>query len=324
VNLDPLQSEAPSSAATTASVPPVLDDHDDGDDDDADASTPFHAGALETFSPKTLQRLTDASRLNGNFSGGGRKSNPIDEKRTLIIFDWDDTLFPTTALRDHWKPKCKTWFKTALPWRDKMTPQMRKLGQISSKVVKLAMALGAVVLCTNAQRPWLTHSANLFLSEMKPILTRKDKPLEVFYALETMPELAYDEGDSDEVMDEKAFYHYTEGKRRVMSQQVEKCFTDAHLSRNIISLGDGDFEREALREIRTIEQNRRRRSGEKVKIMLKTIKMLDDPTVDDLLNELQILHTWLPKVVNYEDNLDISMESDAEIRKYNEILKSVK
>ena len=82
-------------------------------------------------------------------------------------------------------------------------------------------------------------------------------------------------------MDEKAFYHYTEGKRRVMSQQVEKCFTDAHLSRNIISLGDGDFEREALREIRTIEQNRRRRSGEKVKIMLKTIKMLDDPTVDD-------------------------------------------
>jgi hypothetical protein len=109
-----------------------------------------------------------------------------------------------------------------------------------------------------------------------------------------------------------------------MSQQVEKCFTDAHLSRNIISLGDGDFEREALREIRTIEQNRRRRSGEKVKIMLKTIKMLDDPTVDDLLNELQILHTWLPKVVNYEDNLDISMESDAEIRKYNEILKSVK
>merc|ERR1712196_395218 len=108
---------------------------------------------------------------------------------------------------------------------------------------------------------------------MKPVLKGKDKPLDVFYALETMPELEYDEGDTDDVMDEKAMHHYTEGKRRVMSTQVEKYFTDAHLSRNIISLGDGEYERDALMEIRTIEQNRRRRGG-KVNLMLKTIKML--------------------------------------------------
>ena len=58
-------------------MPPVADDDADGDDDGGDAdgdatdadTTPFHAGALETFSPKTLQRLTDASRLNGNRNG---------------------------------------------------------------------------------------------------------------------------------------------------------------------------------------------------------------------------------------------------------------
>merc|ERR1712146_361345 len=130
-----------------------------------------------------------------------------------------------------------------------------------------------------------------------------------------MPELAYDEGDTDDVMDEKAMYHYTEGKRRVMSKQVGKRFTDAHSSWNIISLGDGDYERDALMEIRTIEQNRRRRGG-KVNIMIKTIKMLDEPTIEELQAQLQILHSWLPKVVKYQDNLDISMESDDEIRKF--------
>ena len=30
------------------------------------------------------------------------------ERKTLIIFDWDDTLFPSTWLRSEWKPLCRS------------------------------------------------------------------------------------------------------------------------------------------------------------------------------------------------------------------------
>ena len=35
-----------------------------------------------------------------------------------------------------------------------------------------------------------------------------------------------------------------------------------------------------------------------VKINIKTIKMLEEPTLEDLIAELQILHAWLPQVLS--------------------------
>ena len=45
----------------------------------------------------------------------------------------------------------------------------------------------------------------------------------VYYAMETMKELEYDEDDNDIPLDEAWEMHYTEGKRRCMSIQVRRC-----------------------------------------------------------------------------------------------------
>lgn len=230
------------------------------------------------------------------------------ERKTLIIFDWDDTLFPSTWLRSEWKPLCRLWFKTPLKQDDnKRRKLMRKVGILASRVLEKAKTLGEVVMITNAQRPWLTRSADLFMEDIVPSLTKP--PVPVYYAMETMKELEYDEDEADIPMDEAWEMHYTEGKRRCMSQQVEEKFAERMTNRNIISIGDGVFEQKALAEVRTIEENRRRRNGIKVNLTIKTLRLLDCPSLDELCEELTIILNWLPKIVEYGESFDMSFES---------------
>jgi hypothetical protein len=230
------------------------------------------------------------------------------ERKTLIVFDWDDTLFPSTWLRSEWKPLCKLWFKTPLKQDDvKRRKLMKKVGALAYKVLEKAKTLGEVVMITNAQRPWLTRSADLFMSDVVPAL--QNPPVPVFYAMETMKELEYDEDEADFPLDEAWEMHYTEGKRRTMSQQVEATFAERVTNRNIISIGDGVYEQKALAEVRTIEENRRRRNGIKVNLTIKTLRLLDCPSLDELCEELTIILNWLPKIVEYGESFDLSFES---------------
>ena len=61
------------------------------------------------------------------------------------------------------------------------------------------------------------------MSEIVPSLTSPSQ-IPVYYAMETMKELEYDEDEADHPLDEAWEMHYTEGKRRCMSIQVRGSF----------------------------------------------------------------------------------------------------
>ena len=50
----------------------------------------------------------------------------------------------------------------------------------------------------------------------------------------------------------------------------------------------------------------------------KTFKMLDEPTVEELIVELSLLHRWLPPMVGFDDGFDVdlgSLDDEAEFGK---------
>ena len=51
---------------------------------------------------------------------------------------------------------------------------MRKVGILASRVLEKAKTLGEVVMITNAQRPWLTRSADLFMEDIVPWAQNKE------------------------------------------------------------------------------------------------------------------------------------------------------
>jgi len=50
-------------------------------------------------------------------------------------------------------------------------------------------------------------------------------------------------------------------------------------------------------------------SGQKFKVRTKTFKMLDEPTVEELVVELNLLHQWLPMMVMLNDSFDVDLNS---------------
>lgn len=95
------------------------------------------------------------------------KSAHAKPHQTLIIFDWDDTLLPTSYL-------CYIGL-------EKLTPALeKKLEGLDRMVVKLlnkAVKVGKVCIVTNAMESWVESSCKMYLPLTSKVLEEKDIPI---------------------------------------------------------------------------------------------------------------------------------------------------
>merc|ERR1719220_1729142 len=75
---------------------------------------------------------------------------------TVIIFDWDDTLLCTSAINS------QQWYPS----------QLQQLGRTVESILHTAMLLGETLIVTNGTESWVQTSANRFLPELIPTLSR--------------------------------------------------------------------------------------------------------------------------------------------------------
>lgn len=75
---------------------------------------------------------------------------------TMVIFDWDDTLLCSTAVRGE----------------DWSSEQLRELEQAVEVVLRTAMTLGETLIVTNGNRTWVQDSARRFLPGLVPLLAQ--------------------------------------------------------------------------------------------------------------------------------------------------------
>merc|ERR1719410_2052559 len=74
--------------------------------------------------------------------------------------------------------------------------------------------------------------------------------------------------------------------------------------KNIISIGDSIFERDAVRRVVV------NRADQKKKCRTKTAKLLDEPEVDELIAQVRVIHDALCLMVQPDGNLDIEIDED--------------
>jgi len=80
--------------------------------------------------------------------------------QTIIIFDWDDTLCPSSAIRKMASFDDQGHLKAKLDANNKR--ELKLLAEQVNAVVNLASSLGKVILVTNAKRPWVETSSDFF------------------------------------------------------------------------------------------------------------------------------------------------------------------
>lgn len=187
--------------------------------------------------------------------------------KALIIFDWDDTLFPTYWLFDN---------KIKLNNADDVKYYLlyfQELDNILVKLLKKSLQFGSVIIITNANGSWVQQSAHS-LPKAYDFINRNIK---VISARDMYQE-------THDVYDWKILtFNYD-------------IFNDVNSAQQIISFGDAEYEHNAL-----ISLSRNRTTCK----YLKLIRLVKNPSFDVILDQLNSLIKALPEICMKESHLDL-------------------
>ncbi|CAJ1384808.1 unnamed protein product [Effrenium voratum] len=260
----------------------------------------------------------------------GSQAEYFQPGQTIIIFDWDDTLCPSSWIRAN--KKVLSFFKPA-PATEKYQKPLRELQASVEVLLKMAMKLGTVVIVTNAMDPWVETSCRNFLPSLLPLVSS----LPVIYARSIFEqqgvEMSRSSSRSSSPLSRLAMpgLYAANGQNRLgainakiaaqqkteeispqkwkevaFAQEIKDFYSRyQHQSwKNVISVGDSVFERDAVR--RVVLQ----RPTPTKKCRTKTLKLFDDPEIEELIAQVKVVYDVINVMVQYDGDLDIEIDED--------------
>jgi hypothetical protein len=218
---------------------------------------------------------TTAQHIADNLSDCCSESDAAVE--TLIIFDWDDTLFPTS------------WLQKQGLLRDMARlsiEQEKELVQMSERVastLQTAMHLGHVVIVTNGEQGWIEMSCTKFMPSLVSLL----KTVEIVSARSTY---------------EHSSQEPSEWKRLAFEEEVRLFYGSKAIDqqRNVVSLGDSLHELFALKSVTEGVAN----------CCGKSIKFIEAPSIQQLAEQHELLIDCLVQVVEHDGDLDVEVGAE--------------
>jgi hypothetical protein len=186
-----------------------------------------------------------------------------------IFLDWDDTLLCSTFVSNEGL-KAEASFS---PFQN----QFRDLESAVIAMLNLAKSLGDVYIVTNAEIGWVELSAKRFLPGVIPLLQN----IRIYSARSTF---------------EKEFPNAPLAWKFNMFRFILEQY-GIDTPRNVISFGDSNVEREAIRQITKAGLN----------CCLKSIKFAERPSLEQLKRQIELVATCLHEVVAHPGELDLAL-----------------
>lgn len=192
--------------------------------------------------------------------------------KTLIILDWDDTLFPTTwAVQNNIEYNTKTEKYFAI--LDKT------LYSLLSKLLRY----GQIIVITNATRDWIFTSCE---SIPKTRTLIKD-----YVVIRSARDLYQNKYPDDMSM-----------WKTLLFNNVANEHGKIHKYQNIISVGDAKYEFDALTNLYDKNSYLGRR-------LLKSIRLLTTPSFEVLIDELLIINKCIDTIYGTKKHMDLVFHS---------------
>lgn len=238
------------------------------------------------LSPRYLDRKIsfDPSPLSCKSTGSQAEFFHADQ--TILILDWDDTLCPTTM--------CMRTLGLSVmgdPPTGRLMEELTELAQEVKLLLERCLELaGLVVIVTNAEEGWVPLAQKAWLPGLEEVLSR----CEVASARSTW--------EPHGVTSPAGW------KARTFEDFVDRFYSryPRQSWKNIISVGDAPYEREALARVVSWAPH----SGGK-KCRSKSVKFVIRPSVEQLKLQLQMLSKSLAEIVSYDDDLDLHFSREA-------------
>jgi len=325
----------------------------------------LHRRGLQAFSESSGEDR-DSEREQGCTPTGSRKPsitkapdlasprmNPPEIRRdsrktfnqkdqTMLVLDWDDTIFPTTFVR---KDCGLDWRRSIAeqvlpgPGRTELEALFVRLTNCMENFITSSCSMATVCIVTLAKHPWVLTSCDNFLPAFRPLMEKYN--IKIIYARDCMTEDMRREygANTFKTSDQEADF-WMRAKQAAMEREITEMYTSSGSSwKNIISIGDSDFERVALlataeshvstasASAQVIESGLTSefvtKAGHIQRLRAKTVKMLEDPSLEELIAQQTLLTSWLPHLINRDFGLDITFQNSEDDEQLNEMNRFV-
>lgn len=202
---------------------------------------------------------------------------------SLIIFDWDDTLFPTAELHaggyldllskpgDRAEP-----LPQSLPCDD-----LREVAAAAAQALRAAKSVGNTIIVTNADHGWVHETAARF-----------------------MPGLAHDL-QGIPVLSARSIFKpqgISESRERKVQcfRRIVQCFHSGPAGifgvQSLVSIGDSMDEHEATMKV-----------AQSCPCYVKSLKLMERPTMSQMAQQLEVFAAQLPSIATHAGNLDFDL-----------------
>jgi len=199
-------------------------------------------------------------------------------EETIIIFDWDDTICPTTALNEDCTLEVGSKSLQDLSVEARLT--LEKAREVAAEVV----------IVTNATEGWVESSCENWLPGLRPILDM----LEFASARSTW---------------EPTGITTPTGWKAAAFEEIIRRFYSRYWRqswKNVIVIGDACYEHEALARVASLAPQ-----GPSKRCRAKSIRFASQPSAELLARELQMLRESFDDIVHYDDNLELGFKSES-------------
>eukprot|EP00931_Biecheleriopsis_adriatica_P074672 TRINITY_DN4867_c1_g1_i1.p1 TRINITY_DN4867_c1_g1~~TRINITY_DN4867_c1_g1_i1.p1 ORF type:complete len:254 (-),score=66.07 TRINITY_DN4867_c1_g1_i1:116-877(-) len=204
-------------------------------------------------------------------------------EETLLIFDWDDTVMPSSWVLDE-----GLRVDDAATLTEKQQEHLSELARLAARTLRMASRLGTVLLVTNAERGWVELSCKKFMPSLLPSLaTVKTLSARTEYESADVP--------SPFEWKLKAFNNEIS---RVFDIDPDSKDTSQPRRKNILSFGDSGHEREAVINATANMPDTR----------TKSLKFIDRPGVEELRKQHALIVKCMKQIVHHDGNLDLCIK----------------
>lgn len=196
-------------------------------------------------------------------------------QRTLTLYDWDDTFFPSTYLAAQ---GLRVDEDEQLP--QSLTNELAELESIVIKILQEALRYGVVKVITNAEEGWVELSGARFMPRLTKFLN--DHHIKVVSARTTYEA---DFPDSPSCWKTAAF-----------AAEVDESFPDAD-QLNVLVLGDSLSERDAAHNL----------ASRMPSSCVKSVKLVERPNVTQLQRQIALLHGSFRDLREHYGSFDVNL-----------------
>ena len=196
----------------------------------------------------------------------GRKTH-----NSLFIFDWDDTLFPTSFV-----------INEGIIEQNNLSQELKNNFDILEKnitnIINFALSKGDVYIITNSSNAWFKYSFDKYFTNLKNIFNKIN-------IISARDEYKHIYPGENKIWKEKAFLSLRKN-------------INTNLVTNIICFGDSLIELEAVKLL----------ASKLNECFIKRIKFKQNPEIEDLIKQLNLVNSKIDYIYSKAKNLSITIE----------------